>query len=313
MPEEEGPGVLANYLIGLREGLEAALVVSILVAYLVKSGHRRALPPVWAGVAAAIAISLLFGAVLTFTSRHLSFEAQEGFGGSLSIVAVAFVTWMVFWMRRTARHLSKELRGRLDTALAIGSGALALTAFIAVGREGLETSLFIWSAVQATGQNTQPVLGAALGLVTAVVLGYLFYRGALRINLAKFFTWTGAALIVVAAGVLAYGVHDLQEAGVLPGLNTLAFDVSGAIPPDSWYGTLLKGTVNFSPVTTVAQAVVWVAYLIPVGFLFFRPARTAPATAPSQSSAAAPSGASATAQTEATQSGVAGSAATTRL
>jgi high-affinity iron transporter len=287
--------------------------VSILVAYLVKSGHRRALPPVWAGVAAAIAISLLFGAVLTFTSRHLSFEAQEGFGGSLSIVAVAFVTWMVFWMRRTARHLSKELRGRLDTALAIGSGALALTAFIAVGREGLETSLFIWSAVQATGQNTQPVLGAALGLVTAVVLGYLFYRGALRINLAKFFTWTGAALIVVAAGVLAYGVHDLQEAGVLPGLNTLAFDVSGAIPPDSWYGTLLKGTVNFSPVTTVAQAVVWVAYLIPVGFLFFRPARTAPATAPSQSSAAAPSGASATAQTEATQSGVAGSAATTRL
>jgi high-affinity iron transporter len=264
--------VFANYLIGLREGLEASLVVSILVAYLMKTGHSRKLPALWIGVAGAVAMSLLFGALLTFTSRHLSFEAQEGFGGALSIVAVGFVTWMVFWMRRTARHLSRELRGRMDAALAMGAGALALTAFIAVGREGLETSLFIWSAVQATGQSTSPVLGAVLGLVTAVVLGYLFYKGAVRINLAKFFTWTGAALIVVAAGVLGYGVHDLQEAGVLPGISTLAFDVSNAIPPDSWYGTLLKGTVNFSPATTLLQAIVWVAYIVPVGIAFFRPA-----------------------------------------
>jgi high-affinity iron transporter len=273
--------MFANYLIGLREGLEAALVISILVAYLVKTGHARMLPPLWGGVAAAVGVSLLFGALLTFTSRHLSFEAQEAFGGTLSIIAVGFVTWMIFWMRRTARHLSKELRGRLDAALAMGTGALVLTAFIAVGREGLETSLFIWSAVQATGESTSPVLGAALGLATAVVLGYLFYKGALRINLSTFFTWTGAALIVVAAGVLAYGIHDLQEAGVLPGLNTLAFDVSAAIPPDSWYGTLLKGTINFSPATTVLQAVAWVAYIVPVVTLFFfRPARTAQPSAP---------------------------------
>ena len=118
---------------------------------------------------------------------------------------------------------------------------LALTAFLAVGREGLETSLFLWSAVQSTGQSTQPLVGAALGLLTAVLLGWLFYRGAVRINLAKFFRWTGALLVIVAAGVLAYGVHDLQEAGILPGLNTLAFDVSGAVPADSWYGTLLRG------------------------------------------------------------------------
>jgi high-affinity iron transporter len=265
--------VFANYLIGLREGLEAALIVSILVAYLVRTGNERRLPPLWAGVAGAMALSLVFGALLTFTSRHLSFESQEAFGGFLSVVAVGFVTWMVFWMRRTARHLSKDLRGRLDVALTMGAGALALTAFLAVGREGLETSLFIWSAVQATGQSTQPVLGAALGLITAVVLGYLFYKGAVKINLAKFFTWTGAALVVVAAGVLAYGVHDLQEAGILPGLNNFAFDVSAAIPPDSWYGTLLKGTVNFSPATTVLQAVVYVAYIVPVGYLFFRPAK----------------------------------------
>ena len=174
----------------------------------------------------------------------------------------------------------------------MGTGALVLTAFIAAGREGLETSLFIWSAVQATGKSTSPVLGAVLGLATAVVLGYLFYKGALRINLAKFFTWTGAALIVVAAGVLAYGVHDLQEAGLLPGINALAFDVSGAIPPDSWYGTLLKGTVNFSPTTTVLQAVVWVAYIVPVGILFFLPSRAGrqPAPAPVSRDDAVPAG-----------------------
>jgi high-affinity iron transporter len=272
--------VIANYLIGLREGLEAALVVSILVAYLVKAGRRDRLGPVWVGVLAAVALSLVFGALLTFTSNQLGFEAQEAFGGTLSIIAVGFVTWMVFWMRRTARSLSTELRGRVDVALAMGTGALVLTAFLAVGREGLETALFIWSAVQATGQSTSPVVGAALGLVSAVVLGYLFYKGALRINLATFFRWTGLVLVVVAAGVLSYGVHDLQEAGVLPGLHTLAFDVSGAVPPDSWYGTLLKGTVNFSPATTWLQAVVWLAYLVPVLTLFLRPARTVAAPRP---------------------------------
>lgn len=271
--------MIANYLIGLREGLEAALVVSILVAYLVKSGRRDRLAPVWLGVLVAVGVSLLFGALLTFTSSRLSFEAQEAFGGSLSIVAVGFVTWMVFWMRRTARNLSAELQGRMQAALAVGTGALVTTAFLAVGREGLETALFIWSAVQATGQNAQPVVGAALGLLSAVVLGYLFYRGAVRVNLAAFFRWTGLVLVVVAAGVLSYGVHDLQEAGILPGLNSLAFDVSAHVPPDSWYGTLLRGTVNFTPATTWLQAVAWVAYLVPVLALFLRPARPTRVTA----------------------------------
>lgn len=286
--------MFANYLIGLREGLEAALVVSILTAYLVKTGNRHRQRPLWAGVAVAVLLSVGFGAMLTYTSNSLSFEAQEAFGGSLSIVAVGFVTWMVFWMRRTARTLSSELRGRLDAALAMGGLALMLTALIAVGREGLETSLFIWSAVQATGDSTSPLVGATLGLLSSVVLGYLFYRGAVRINLSKFFTWTGAGLIVVAAGVLAYGMHDLQEAGWLPGLNSLAFDVSGTVPPDSWYGTILKGTVNFSPATTWLQAIFWLAYLVPVMVLFFRPARAAAESSPSRPTAP-PEPASATA------------------
>ncbi|MEV7186820.1 iron uptake transporter permease EfeU [Kitasatospora sp. NPDC093102] len=261
--------MFGNYLIGLREGLEASLVVCILIAYLVKTDRKDKLPPVWIGVGSAVALSMAFGAVLQFGSSQLTFEAQEALGGSLSIISVGLVTWMVFWMRRTARHLKSELHGKLDAAIAMGTAALVVTSFLAVGREGLETSLFIWTAVQATGDGWNPLVGAALGLLTSMVLGWLFYRGALKINLAKFFTWTGAMLVVVAAGVLAYGVHDLQEAGWLPGLHSVAFDISSTIPKDSWYGTLLKGVFNFQPDPTVLQLVVWLLYLLPTLAVFF--------------------------------------------
>ncbi|HET9380283.1 MAG TPA: iron uptake transporter permease EfeU, partial [Streptomyces sp.] len=250
--------MFSNYLIGLREGLEASLVVCILIAYLVKTERRDALKPVWAGVGVAVALALGFGCALEFGSQELTFQAQEALGGSLSILAVCLVTLMVFWMRRTARHLKAELHGRLDAALAMGTGALVATAFLAVGREGLETALFVWASVHAADDGTpRPLIGVALGLATAVLLGWLFYRGALRINLAKFFTWTGGMLVVVAAGVLAYGVHDLQEADFVPGLTDKAFDISGTVPPDSWYGTLLKGVFNFQPDPTVLQVTVW--------------------------------------------------------
>ncbi|CAM5745461.1 putative Ferrous iron permease EfeU [Streptomyces afghaniensis 772] len=264
--------MFSNYLIGLREGLEASLVVCILIAYLVKTDRRDALRPIWIGIGIAVALALGFGCALEFGSQELTFEAQEALGGSLSILAVALVTWMVFWMRRTARHLKSELHGKLDAALAMGTGALVATAFLAVGREGLETALFVWASVHAASDGSpRPLLGVALGLLTAVLLGWLFYRGALRINLARFFTWTGGMLVVVAAGVLAYGFHDLQEARFLPGLNDKAFDISGTIPPDSWYGTLLKGVFNFQPDPTVLQVAVWLLYLLPTLALFLAP------------------------------------------
>ncbi|MFI5826074.1 iron uptake transporter permease EfeU [Streptomyces sp. NPDC051578] len=263
--------MFSNYLIGLREGLEASLVVCILIAYLVKTGHKDKLGPLWLGVGLAAALSLGFGAALEFGTEQLTFEAQEAIGGSLSVVAVGLVTWMVFWMKRTARHLKAELHEKLDSALAMGTGALVTTAFLAVGREGLETSLFVWRSVKAAGDGAGPLAGVLLGIGTSVLLGWLFYRGALRINLAKFFTWTGGMLVVVAAGVLAYGIHDLQEAGFLPGILTKAFDISATIPPDSWYGTLLKGTFNFQPDPTVVQLVVWVVYLLAVLTLFLAP------------------------------------------
>ncbi|WP_329368961.1 iron uptake transporter permease EfeU [Streptomyces sp. NBC_01483] len=264
--------MFGNYLIGLREGLEASLVVCILIAYLVKTGRKDALKPIWTGIGVAIALALGFGCALEFGSQELTFEAQEALGGSLSIVAVGLVTWMVFWMRRTARHLKSELHGKLDAALAMGTGALVATAFLAVGREGLETALFVWASVHAASDGTpRPLIGVALGLASAVLLGWLFYRGALKINLAKFFTWTGGMLVVVAAGVLAYGAHDLQEADWIPGLRDLAFDISGTIPPDSWYGTLLKGVLNFQPDPTVLQVTVWALYLVPTLAIFLAP------------------------------------------
>ncbi|MCW2764768.1 MAG: high-affinity Fe2+/Pb2+ permease [Nocardioides sp.] len=281
--------MFANYLIGLREGLEAALVVSILVAYLVKTDRRHLLSRIWLGVAVAVGVSLAFGAVLTYGPRSLTFEAQEMIGGGLSIVAVGFVTWMIFWMARAARSLSGELRGQIDKAADGSRWSLALVAVAAVGREGLETALFLWAATQAgtreaAGSVTptwEPLLGAFLGILTAVVVGYLLYRGAISINLSRFFTWTGAFLILVAAGVLSYGMHDLQEAGVLPGLNSIAFDVSGVIDPSSWYATLLKGVFNFSPVTTSLEAAAWLLYAVPVMALFVLGVRrraTQPAT-----------------------------------
>jgi len=268
--------VLANYLIGLREGLEAALVVSILVAYLVKSDRRHLLPRIWAGVAVAIAVSLTFGAILTWGPRGLTFEAQEAIGGSLSLIAVAFVTWMIFWMARAARAMGGELRGQVDRAADGARWSLALVAVLAVGREGLETALFLWAATQAGTRDAagtaaatwEPLLGAGLGLATAVVLGYLIYRGAISINLSRFFAWTGGFLILVAAGVLSYGVHDLQEAGILPGLNSIAFDVSGTVDPGTWYAALLKGVFNFSPVTTHLEAAAWLLYAVPTMALF---------------------------------------------
>ncbi len=258
----------ANFLIGLREGLEAVLVVVLLLAYLNKTGRTRLVPRIFLGVAVAVAVSMGFGALLTFGPRGLTFEAQEAIGGSLSIVAVGFVTWMVFWMASASKHLAADLRGQVDRAAEGSAIGLVMVGALAVGREGLETAMFLWAATRATGETWQPLVGAALGILVAIGLGALLHRGVLKINLSRFFTWTGGALIIVAGGVLAYGVHDLQEAAILPGLHNLAFDVSHIIAPGGFLGTLLKGIFNFSPATTWLEAIVWVAYVVPVMAIF---------------------------------------------
>ncbi|GAA3997393.1 iron uptake transporter permease EfeU [Streptomyces plumbiresistens] len=264
---------LPSFLIGLREGLEAGLVVSVLVATLVRSGHRSRLPHVWTGVLAAVGLSMGFGAVLTFTSAGLSGQAQEAFGGSLSVVAVAFVTAMVFLMRRSARSFSGEIKEKVTAALGMGSGVLVVTSFLAVGREGLETALFLWTTGQTAGESAGPLVGAGAGLLLATVVCWGLYRRVLHLNLTRFFTYTGAALIVIASGVLGYGLRDLQEGGVLPGATTYAFDLSAGIDSGTWYATLLSGTLNLTPQMTWLQVMAYGAYLAVVMTLFVRGVR----------------------------------------
>jgi len=272
--DAEAVVLFSSALIGLREGLEAALVVSILVAFLVKAGKRDYLKWVWIGVGAALVICVVIGTIVAYTIGELQFEHQEIAGGTLSIIAVAFVTWMIFWMRATARTISAELRGKLSHAVELGAVAVVVMALLAVGREGLETMAFFYANVRTAESGvTEPLIGFIVGIVTAIILGWLIYRGALKFNLGKFFQVTGVLLVFVAAGILAYGVHDLQEARVLPGLNTLAFDLSGPMPEDSWYGALAKGLLNYSAQTTVLQAIVWVAYVAIVLTLFLLPRR----------------------------------------
>lgn len=286
-----GEPVLGAFLIGLREGLEAALVVGILVSYLTKLGRRDVLPRLWLGIGLAIALAVGVGALLTFGAYALTTQAQEIIGGALSLMAVGLVTWMIFWMQKAARTLKRTLEGELDKALALGSlWGIVIVGFVSVAREGIETALLLWSMVESAGAAPQALAGALLGLGISVCLGWLIARGMVRLNLGMFFSWTGGLLIVVAAGVLAYGVHDLQEAGVLPGpfgpLATLdpatgavgigaagfpfgyAFDVSHVIAPGGTLATLLQASVGFMPAMTWMQVLGWALYLAVIGGLF---------------------------------------------
>ena len=277
-----------NLLIGLREGLEAGLVVSILLAALGKANERaarsgdRLLSPasVWLGVLGAVMVSGSFAAVLTYSTSVLSSAGQEAVGGGLSVLTVGLVTAMVFWMRRTARGLGAQLRGEVDRAAAIGAGALTMTAFLAVGREGLETTLFLWTAVKASGSTVAPLVGAGVGLASAVGLCWLLYRRAVRIDVGAFFNRTALALVVIAAGVLSYGLGDLQDAGLLPGHAWVAFDLAQHLDPGSWWVTVISGVTELTPTMTVLQVVAWIGYLTVVVPLFLRAASTPPQPGP---------------------------------
>lgn len=258
--------MLQTFVIGLREGLEAALIVSILLGAATRLGRRDVRPRIWAGTALAVLLALAVGALLTFGTLRLPPRAEPAIAGVLAVLAVAFVTWMIFWMARHSSGMAGALRGDVGRALAAGAGwGIVLLAFLSVAREGVETSLFVWSAVQSTGDDITAAIGAFLGFVAAVALGTLIAKGLLRLNLGVFFAATGALLVVVAAGVLAYGAGDLQEAGLLPIGGAVAYDVSALVPPSSWYGSLLAGLTGFRPTATWVQVAVWIAYVGVVG------------------------------------------------
>jgi high-affinity iron transporter len=258
-------------LIGLREGLEAAIVVTILVAFLVKSDRRDALKWVWLGVTAAVVMTIAVFLVIQFGENTISGLAAEAIAGVASLIAVAIVTTMVLWMRKAAATLSGELRGEMARALETGGLAVLSLAFFAVGREGVETALFMVGYAEA--KTLWPLAGLIVGVLIAVAIAYGMYVGAVRINLAKFFTYTGAFLIVVAAGILSYGIGALQTVSWLPGLADKAFDITSWFNWSSWYGEVIQGIFNVTPTPTILQFALWLAYLVIVLALFLRPMR----------------------------------------
>jgi high-affinity iron transporter len=258
-------------LIGLREGLEAAIVVTILVAFLVKAQRRDALKWVWLGVAAAIVMTVAVFLTIQLSAYTISGLGAEAIAGIASVVAVAIVTTMVLWMRTAAAGLSGELRTGMARALETGSLAVLALAFLAVGREGVETALFMVGYAEA--ETAWPLVGLVIGVLVAAVIAYGMYVGAVRINLSKFFKYTGVFLIVVAAGILSYGVGALQTVGWLPGLGSKAFDLSASFNWSSAYGEIIQGVFNVTPTPTVLQLTAWLAYLVIVLAIFVRPSK----------------------------------------
>ncbi|BBY57532.1 iron uptake transporter permease EfeU [Mycolicibacterium sarraceniae] len=258
-------------LIGLREGLEAGIIVMVLIAFLVKSDRRDALKWVWLGVGAAVLMTVGVFLTVQYGTYTVSGLGAEAIAGIASLVAVVIVTSMVLWMRKASATISGELRAGMSKALETGAFAVFALAFLAVGREGVETALFMVGFAEA--ETAWPLLGLLIGVLAAAAIAWGLYAGAVRINLAKFFSYTGVFLILVAAGVLSYGIGALQTVGWLPGLASKAFDVSSAFDWSAWYGAIIQGVFNVTPTPTVLQLICWLAYIVIVLALFLRPTR----------------------------------------
>jgi high-affinity iron transporter len=276
--------VIATYVIGLREGLEAALIVGIVAAFLRQQGSTRALRYVWAGVIIAVVLCAGVGVALQVLNQELPQRQQEMLETIVGLCAVGIVTFMVVWMRRHARALKGELEAHAAAALAEGSVlALVGMAFFAVLREGLETAVFLLAAFQAADNELTAGLGALLGIITAVVIGAGLYRGGIRINLARFFRITSAVLVVVAAGLLATAVHTAHEAAWFNSFQGQALNLSWLVVPGTVTSSLLTGMLGLQPLPTYAEAGVWLIYAVPMLAYVLWPrgrVRRSPAPAP---------------------------------
>lgn len=257
--------MLTTFVIGLREGLEAALIVGIIAAFIIRSGQRRALRPMWWGVAAAVGLSAAAAVGLHLANRSLSHRASEIMEGVLTLMAVAGITYMIVWMHRHSADLKGNLESRADSALATGSmTALVVMAFVAVIREGLETAIFVLATMTNSESPVPGAIGVTLGILVSIVIGYGIYRGGIRINLRRFFRITGVVLVVVAAGLLSSAVHEFAEAGMITVLQDPAVDLSWLIEPGTVWSALFTAFLGFRPIPTIAEVLVWAAFLIPM-------------------------------------------------
>ena len=275
--------MLPTFVIGLREGLEAALIVGIIAAFLAQQGRKDALRQVWLGVAVAVAICIGIAVALQAISSDLPQRGQEGLETVVGVLAVGMVTYMIVFMRRNARNLKGELEGAAASALASGSArALVAMAFLAVLREGFETAVFLLATFDASGDATTSWLGALIGILLAAAVGYGIYRGGVRLNLARFFLITGLVLVVIAAGLLMTAFHTANEAGWLTAGQAQAFDLSWLVRPGAPVSSLLTGVLGIQPFPAWIEVAGWLAYLVPMIVIVSWPgrrARRSPATA----------------------------------
>lgn len=307
------PGALVGGLVtGLREGVEAALIVSIVLAYLVRTGNERHAGQVWAGVLAAVALSVVLGVAVFATVGEMQPPFEQLFEATTLIVAAVVVTWMLFWMRRVAASVSGELRAAIERAVS-GGGAfgLAVLAFTAIIREGTETAIFLTGQATVASQQADlgalsVLVGALAGLAIAAVLGVGFYRGTRRIDLGVFFRWTGLALIFIAAGLLSQAVHELAEIGFVPFGASVAYDLAGVLPDDAGIGQFARAIFGYSAAPEFAALAVYLGYLVAAIGLYLRPVRPIPIRAAAVAAVSATESAGAAGVSEGVSRGVSG-------
>lgn len=274
--------MLVAYLIMLREGIEASLIVGIVASYLQQSGRKQWMPMVWLGVGIACALCLAIGVALVAVSAEFPQRQQEFFEGVVALLATIILTSMVFWMKKAARSIKGELQTSIDNALRPGDRqglALVGMAFFAVGREGLESVFFLLAIVQQSEGPAIPI-GAALGLVSAIGVGIAIYYFGVKLDLRRFFRWTGIFILFVAAGLLAGALRAFHETGLWNGLQGTAFDLSSVLPQDSVVGTLLSGILGYQEAPTVGEVVLYLAFLLPMLAMFWSSARPSPSPRP---------------------------------
>ncbi len=264
--------MLGSFLITLREGLEAALIIGIILAYLARTGNRQSFKPIWIGTSLAVLVSLIAGATFWRLAVEFSGRAEEIFEGIAMFLAVGILTWMIFWMRKQAINLKAHLHAQIQSVLTRGSSlGLVILAFVVVVREGIETVLFLFAATRVAESPVLFTAGGFLGLIIAIVIGYSIYKGSSRLNLRTFFNITSMVLIAFAAGLLAYGIHEFIEAGIIPPLVEHIWDINHILPEKSTFGLFLKAIFGYNGNPALVEVIAYVVFLaLALGF-YFRP------------------------------------------
>jgi len=275
--------MLGSLLITLREGLEAALIIGIILAYLARTNNRQGFKPVWLGTSLAVLVSLIAGAIIYIVAGEFSGRAEQIFEGSAMLLAVGVLTWMVFWMRKQAVNIKGELQTQIQSALTSGSSfGLVAIAFVAVVREGIETVLFLFAANTVAESAVSFTIGGLLGLVVAIAIGYGIYKGSSKLNIRTFFNITGLVLIIFAAGLLAHGIHEYNEAAIIPNVIEHVYDINPILSENSTFGLFLKAIFGYNGNPSLTEIIGYIVYLAWTLVAYFRPSaakRGAKATA----------------------------------